>query len=477
MRKAIDSNAGRVTIATRYSPGASLLVLRHVFIGIIELHSTVGAFDRFVYIHGHAPSNTSAWSTWCRRISTKSGSIILLLLPVLCSLPLAACNARHAHIYLTPSANKICIVQYNHGLLIGLLLSFYILPLLVSFFLHGKLIYFIRTRHDQLYLVKSTYTVPMQRHHRFDSQSLIVERQQRALKETGFSADQCFVKSKSLPRRPMTMNTETLVNPTGSTGTTITASMVAARSRLSKVGQKSSSNSSHSSRSSTAAVNTSKSLAPSLVFYKTNSQANSNANRTVLLLVLLLSFYVFCWAPYNVYTWHHAYRLTHSSTSENPIFSHISQQNDSSSSDQVAEIVSSLTNRHADLRRIIFMNYFLYLLSMISMCFSFIFYFCLNKQARHEFSRSLACLCPRIRCTAHEPQGQRFVRKETERSRRFQGHVRAQQPYPYKHERIRVLSPPSLNERFNHVNINSYLPNRKAKRTVKNYGCQIQCCP
>ena len=478
VRHAIDSTGGRVTIARRHRPETALAVFTHVFISLIDLNSTVGAFDRFVYIHGHAPSSTSAWSTWCRHISTKTGSMILLILPVLCSLPLAVCNALHAHIHVNPFDNQICIVQYNHGLLIGLLLSFYILPLLFAFFLHGKLIYFIRTRHDQLYLIKSTYVVPMKRYHKFDSQSLIVERKQRALRETGFCTDHGFIKSKSSDRRPMTMNTDTLVSPTGSTTatSTITASMVAVRSRLAKVGQKSSSNSSHSSRSSTATANTSKSLAPSLAFYKSNSQANSNANRTVLLLVLLLSFYVCCWAPYNVYTWHHAYRLTHPSNIDDPIVSYILQKNDSSSHDHTIEIMSSLSNRHADLRRIIFMNYFLYLLSMISMCFSFIFYFCLNKQARHQFSRSMACLCPRIRFTANEPHGQRVGRKESKRSRRPQCQGRAQQPYPYKHERIRVLSPPSFNERFNHVNTHSFLPNGKSKRTAMNYGCEIQCC-
>ena len=33
---------------------------------------------------------------------------------------------------------------------------------------------------------------------------------------------------------------------------------------------------------------------------------------------------------------------------------------------------------------------------MISMCFSFIFYFSLNKQARRELSRLFGCICPKI---------------------------------------------------------------------------------
>ena len=71
-----------------------------------------------------------------------------------------------------------------------------------------------------------------------------------------------------------------------------------------------SSNSSQSSRSSTGTSSTS--ITSPIVLYKINSQANANANRTVLLLVLLLSFYVFCWAPYNIYTWSHVYQLTES---------------------------------------------------------------------------------------------------------------------------------------------------------------------
>ena len=77
----------------------------------------------------------------------------------------------HAHIFFTPIKTNICMVQYTHGILISILISFYILPLLFSFFLHAKLIYFIRTRHDHHYLTPTTYILPMKRNNITEFQS------------------------------------------------------------------------------------------------------------------------------------------------------------------------------------------------------------------------------------------------------------------------------------------------------------------
>jgi len=219
-----------------------------------------------------------------------------------------------------------------------------------------------------------------------------------------------------------------------------------------------SSNSSQSSRSSTGTSSTS--ITSPIVLYKINSQANANANRTVLLLVLLLSFYVFCWAPYNIYSWLHAYQLTQSS--------YPSKTNLTS----LYDLNQTLTNNvNADLRRIIYINYSLYLLSMISMCFSFIFYFSLNKQARHEFSRFIGCICPWIIHIRNEKQQRQKYPKE---SRQLQYRTRFQNQHVYNNDRIKQSPSSLLNDRYKHIN---YPKNVTSKRTVLNYGCQIQCCP
>ncbi|CAF3322758.1 unnamed protein product [Rotaria sp. Silwood1] len=71
-----------------------------------------GALDRFVYIHGHVLSDKSSLSSkWYRRISTKSGSIILLILPILCSLPIAICNLLQAH--MAVANNKLYVNGYD----------------------------------------------------------------------------------------------------------------------------------------------------------------------------------------------------------------------------------------------------------------------------------------------------------------------------------------------------------------------------
>ncbi|CAF3224490.1 unnamed protein product [Rotaria sp. Silwood2] len=418
------------------------------------------AFDRFVYIHGHT-SSSSSWTKWCRRISTKSGSIILLILPIICSLPIAICNSLHAHVLHTSLTNKICIVQYTHGILIALLISFYLLPLVFSFFLHGKLIYFIRTRHNQYYLTKTAYLLPMKRNNTIETRL-----KQRSNEDNiNYNPDFLLRPTNSYNRRLVTINTETM----GPITTTTTAIAAAQLARLNQ-NINNSSNSSQSSRSSAATGSTT--ITPPIVLYKINSQANANANRTVLLLVLLLSFYVFCWAPYSIYTWHHAYKLTQSSTLN-------SKENNLTLSFDFNQTISTLltNNLNSDLRRIIFINYSLYLLSMISMCFSFIFYFLLNKQARREFAHFMRCFCPWIIHIPNKEQRQQFLRQEQTRSRQLKYRKRIQNQYPYKTERIKISQPSLINDRYNHIKRVNSPQNVTPKRTVLNYGCQIQCCP
>ena len=229
---------------------------------------------------------------------------------------------------------------------------------------------------------------------------------------------------------------------TYTTGSTTTTTMQSA-----PLNTNNSSNSSQSSRSSTVAT-------LPIVLYKVNTQANANANRTVLLLVLLLSFYALCWAPYNIYTWHHAYKLT--------------LTNDFNRT----KATFSTNDLNADLRRIIFLNYSLYLLSMISMCFSFIFYFSLNKQARQEFSRFIKCICPwviRIRTGRKE-------QKRPEQNGRLHYRTRFQNQYPYNNERLKVSPPLVHNERTNYKKRMNYPPQDQSRGTRLNYECQIQCC-
>jgi hypothetical protein len=392
----------------------------------------LGAFDRFVYIHGHTSFNRSRWSKWCRRISTKSRSIILLILPIIFSFPLSICNCLYANIVQTTINSKTCVVQHAHRLLIGLFILFHIIPLLFAFFLHAKLIYFIRRRHRQYYFPTKTYILPLKRDAIAEFQS-----KGRPNEVNSNPSDRLFLQPHiSSNQRLILTNIET----PGSTTTTMPAIQPA------QLNVNNSSNSSQSSRSSTRKTSTS--VTSPIVLYKINSQANANANRTVLLLVLLLSFYVFCWAPYNIYTWYHAYQLTQSFH-----FPYLMSTNNSN-----FEISKNIRNNlNSYLRRFIYINYCLYLLSMISMCFSFIFYFSLNKQARREFSRFIGCICPWI-----IPKRNLKQRKQ---SRQFQFHGRFNNQSIYKNDRL-PKSPSSL---FYHRNDTS-------KRIIGNYGCQIQCC-
>ena len=441
-----------------------------------------GAFDRFVYIHGHTSSTPSSTSKWCRRASSKSGSIILLVIPILCSLPLAICNLLHAHVLLTTARMKNCIVQYNHGILISFVIFFYILPLLFSFFLHAKLIYFIRSKHYQHYLTTASHSLPIKRNITLDSQMTINKKRNLQNQNILINNQQLLqpkkTKTKSANRRTVMFSSDTNGNTAGTIVTTTTAAGHQA-------GTTNSSNSSASSHSSTGTGFAS--LTSPIILYKINSQAIANAKRTVLLLVLLLSFYVLCWAPYNIYTWRHAYLLTTSNSNET-----LSNRTLESGLNQT--ITSSTDTLHADLRRIIFINYSLYLLSMISMCFSFIFYFALNKQARREFSNTMGCICPWLINMHKEKQ-----RKQSQR--RIHYHTRYQHHYSQNNQNL--VCGQNNNQRMKTTKFNTHpmivpptplLIDRKihskyinssqakfdkalSKRTVLTYGCHVQCCP
>ncbi|CAF1333136.1 unnamed protein product [Adineta steineri] len=436
-----------------------------LFSTCIIFYHLLGAFDRFVYIHGHTSSRTSSWSKWCRRVSTKSGSIILLILPIICSLPLAICNMLHANILPKYFTKKSCIVQYTNKILISVLISFYILPIFLAFFLHAKLIYFIRSRHNQRYLTKRAYILPTKRNNTAETHV-----QKRSNKHNVLSHEHLHLTPKqSSHRRLVLSNSETA----GSTATTIT--MGAAQLTPLNSNPNNSSQSSQSSRSSTATSSTS--ISSPIILYQINSQANANANRTVLLLVLLLSFYVLCWAPYNIYTWHHVYQITPRSLS--PLNRTINPFAVSSSSNEHNQTLSILTlnNRNTDLRRFIFINYSLYLLSMISMCFSFIFYFALNKQARQQFSHLIGCICPWTVSRQNEQKRQNFLKEDHNAIRRLNYRGRYHTQYPYLDERVKRARPLLLNDRYNHTKKQAYPQNGASKRMVLNYGCQVQCCP
>lgn len=434
-----------------------------------------------MYIHGHTSNDQSLWSTWSRQISTKSGSIILLFLPIFCSIPIAVCNLLHAHVLHTSSKNQICIVQYTHKILISFLIFFYVLPLLFSFFLHGKLIYFIRSRHNQHYFATATTTsfhLPNKSRRLSNSQSMS-SKQRRILNQAIVNRNQQLLQPKKLAqnhRHIVMFNVNTNRNSPGSGRTTMTT--IAAGQQ---VGINQSSVSSASSRSSNGTAYAS--LPSPIVLYKINSQANANAKRTILLLVLLLSFYVLCWAPYNIYTWTHAYQLT---TNQ-----HENSFNRTFSLELNETIVTLPNNLHADLRRMIFINYSLYLLSMISMCFSFIFYFSLNKQARRELTSVIGCMCPWLTHLRHGNQG------KLSKSKGLLYHARYQQHYPgakpilsaaqnqnvhrntTTFKTYRPFSSP-INQHQPTKNVYPLLPKMDktiVKRPVLTYGCHVQCCP
>jgi hypothetical protein len=390
---------------------------------------------------------------------------------------------------------KICIVQYTHKILISFLIFFYALPLLFSFFLHAKLIYFIRSKHQQHYLATSnTYRLPIKRPNTLESQ-ILVQKQRRIPNQTNLTRNQQLLQPKKIEsknRRIVLFNNNDTIRNTAGPRTTTTMTTTAAVAGQ-QIGTNNSSNSSGSSRSSNGTSYTS--IASPITLYKVNTQANANAKRTVLLLVLLLSFYVLCWAPYNIYTWSHAYQLT-INNQKNHLFNRTFLTTDFN------ETIKSFTdNLHSDLRRIIFINYSLYLLSMISMCFSFIFYFSLNKQARREFMVIIDCLCPWFIHLRNDNQRRSHLREKPASPRGIVYHARYQHNYPINnhplspimdnnHQRMKttkfkthsvyvppmvhVVNSPKKQQLSPHISTDE---NGLQKRTHLNYGCHIQCCP
>jgi hypothetical protein len=247
---------------------------------------------------------------------------------------------------------------------------------------------------------------------------IMIQKQKRIPNQTIPNQNQQLLQPKILQnktRRIVMFNTETIRNKPATVSTT--TAIEAAR----QAGINHSSNSSGSSHSSNGTIHTSP-----IILYKINSRANANAKRTILLLVLLLSFYVLCWAPYNIYTWNHAYQLT--KINQNESFINPTLFNDFN------QTISWLTdNLHADLRRVIFINYSLYLLSMISMCFSFIFYFSLNKQARHEFLSIIGCICPRFK------RRKNMSKQNDQKPRGLQYNTRYQHHYPKNDQRPKTM--------------------------------------
>ncbi|UJR33975.1 hypothetical protein I4U23_021391 [Adineta vaga] len=448
----------------------------------IIFYHLLGAFDRFVYIHGHTYTKVSTWSIWCRRISTKTGSIILLILPVLFSLPIAICNLLHANVIHTPFKMKICLVQYADRFLISILLTFYILPLLFAFFLHAKLIYFIRSRNTQHYIAtKSNYLSSTNRNNTTDSQ-YVSQRKQRSQNFTHNNTREQLLLPNKMSRKVVMFNTNG--NTAGTIMTTTTGGQV--------IGTNNSSNSSASSRSSTGTGYSS--LTSPIILYKINLQANANAKRTVLLLVLLLSFYVLCWAPYNIFSWRYAYQIAHVNQTEIFVNRSVSMDSSLTSSSSIIEDIQR------NLRRFIFINYSLYLLSMVSMCFSFIFYFSLNKQARAEFSNFITCVCPQWNETHSEEQKRQKTQEQRNGLRCLYYNARYQHPYPPNN----INLPPILNNkrvrtmRFNthpmivppmsplfhgdddKARTNSLRPKletNSSKRAMFTYGRHVQRCP
>ena len=129
---------------------------------------------------------------------------------------------------------------------------------------------------------------------------------------------------------------------------------------------------------------------------------------------------------------------------------------------------------------------------MISMCFSFIFYFSLNKQARRELMLIIDCLCPWVIHIRSGNQRRSHSRDKPPNPRGLIYHTRYQRNPPMNNlnnQRIKttkfkthsVYVPPTAG--VNSPNKNHFSPNisidenELQKRTILNYGCHIQCCP
>ncbi|CAF0756717.1 unnamed protein product [Adineta ricciae] len=242
---------------------------------------------------------------------------------------------------------------------------------------------------------------------------------------------------KSMKKAVM-FNTDTVGNTAGTYMTTTTAGQ--------PMGPNHSSNSSTTSRSSNETTYTS--MTSPIILYKINLQANANARRTVLLLILLLSFYVLCWAPYNIFAWHHIYKTAGNSNETEP-FLHRSLAIDFNVTD-----LSMMESTRSSLQRFIYIHHSLYLLSMMSMCFSFIFYFSLNKQARHEFSYFIDCLCPRCTRRLSDEQKRQKTQILGENIRRLHYDVRYQHYFAQNNPNLFVQ--PNGNQRVKTMRFNTH---------------------
>lgn len=300
---------------------------------------------------------------------------------------------------------KVCTVQYTHGILITILIFFYILPLLLSIVLHANLIYFIHAKHNRRYLEtatittkKSTDTFPMEHHNTLRTR-MIIKKEGYELNENilNNNNNQLFqLKPINVSKRNEQcgrFNADRIYNQTSATKL----------SNLNDLHGEINATSNPIMLNRLCTPTDYKTKISSTILCVNNTRANANARRTVFLLVLLFSFYVLCWAPYSIYTWRHAYQIA-SKTQNQKL------PNRTLPSNFNQTIVSLAYNLHADLRRFILINYSLYLLSMISMCFSFIFYFSLHRQARREFSQifSRICSCSLTVTIPHGSRAQEF---------------------------------------------------------------------
>ena len=63
-----------------------------------------------------------------------------------------------------------------------------------------------------------------------------------------------------------------------------------------------------------------------------------------------------------------------------------------------------------------------------------------------------------------------------ERSGRIHYRARFQNQHPYEQDRNHASPPSLLNNRYNYIEPMNSPRENTSKRTVLNYGCQIQCC-
>ncbi|CAF1129626.1 unnamed protein product [Didymodactylos carnosus] len=439
-----------------YTYGQSWLCRFHTFCesllsSCIIFYHLLGAIDRFVYVYGQTMTTQSIWSKCNQSFSSKKNSFVLLFIPLIVSLPIAITNTLHSYVIRSPKRMMTCVVQYTqYKFIIIILVSFYILPIILSFILHTKLIYYIRSRHKQQYI--TTYLLPPTNsiRHNYQTMDLKVNYDPSMPNRTTLL--------KINPRHRHRMhNTTTETRPTkGTTNTTNSPTSPTAQSSAS------------SGSSTTTNTNSSIHVSRPIVIYKLNSQACANARKTVILLVTLLTFYVCCWAPSNIYTWIHTYQLIETEKKTTFSIKNLTNNHDISTSNYTSLInnLPKSTSFHSNLKRMILINYSLYFLSVISMWFSFIFYFTLNKQARLELKRLLSFT---IYCGSRRKQPK------------------------HRYQQQQYLPVIKYNYTINHYNYSSHRQSKKKQKLVninskdyKNtvmcnrhitvkYGCNVKC--